>query len=473
MCVFVLFCKSYHVFYVSAFAKFSCRDAIRQARVTRVDSKGLRALSGVNLKKSENGAHEVFRKFGQSIPVKISRVDLPSKRNYPSVKFGDWLTYLVEQDDMQNLVGVKTIAQMQSRLSTFWQKYRAVHPTHEIFFRQMPLNMTIPVLFHGDEGRGHKKKQVLILSTHGFLGKGSSKRPSDDDCLDLNHISNSILTHFLCGILPISLYNESPESFYRILEIQSEEFQTLFDEGIMIMGRRYYVACMGVKGDAPWLQKSGRFERAFTRRPTRAKSKKAAEGICHRCCAGKEDWVKAVPFEEYGALCPAWLDTMGVLKPYNEPSPMLRIPYEHGEQFGEDFWKFDIFHNFHLGIGKSFISSAVCMVMELMTCSIAEAFERLTADFLSYCSQHHETPYHRKLSASLFGVEQSFKDCPEGGWSKGDFTRLLFQWFGDYCSRMVIGRTQDQLYLQCVTSHVHMSLLFYIGFWVGCAVLEM
>ena len=434
-----------------ALAEVSCRDAIRQARVTRVNSKGLKALGAVNLKKSESGAHEVFRKYGQSIPVKISRVDLPSQKGYPYVKFGDWLRYLVEQDELQNLVGVNTLEKMQTRLTNFWTKYKAVHPNHEIYHRDMPYHMTIPVLFHGDEGRGHKKKQVLVLSTHGFLGKGTSKRNGGDDNLDLNYVSNSLLTHFLLGVMPIGLYGDSPESFDKILEVQSEEFCSLFDEGIYIRGHRYFVACLGCKGDAPWLTKAGKLERAFTRRPTRASSKKAAGGICHRCLAGKEDWVKAVPYEDYGSVCPEWLDTMGVVVPYSEPSPLTAIPFQHGEGNQEDFYKFDIFHNLRLGIGKNYVSSALCIVLELLPGTIHQAFETFSHDFLSYCSANRESPYHKKLSASLFGVEQSFQDCPEGGWSKGDFTRLLLQWFGDFCSRKVIGHTQEPLYLQCVT----------------------
>ena len=89
------------------FAEVSCRDVVRQARLSRYPSKGMKALAAVQLKKSESGAHRVFREFGQSVPVKISRVDLPTKMQYPYIKFSSWLRYLVTYDFLDQLVGVK------------------------------------------------------------------------------------------------------------------------------------------------------------------------------------------------------------------------------------------------------------------------------------------------------------------------------------------------------------------------------
>ena len=58
----------------------------------------------VNLDRSESGAHHVFKRFGQSIDVKISKTDLPNKGGYPYVKFRDWLRYLIEYDNLENIL---------------------------------------------------------------------------------------------------------------------------------------------------------------------------------------------------------------------------------------------------------------------------------------------------------------------------------------------------------------------------------
>ena len=434
---------------------------IKQARLTRNASKGMKALAKIDTKKSETGCHRVFRQYGQAADVRISYVDLPSKSRFPYVRFSDWLEFIVTNDDLDCLVGVKDLKLMRKALDVFWRRYQGIQPNHVIFDMasrgELDPSMTVPVLWHGDEGRGLKKKQILILSTHGCLGQGTTKSQhlqredaDDESCpLLLNMKGHTLKTHFIQSATPVSLYNNSPQSFNMLLQIQADEFTSLLKEGIEVEGRRFWVACLGCKGDAPWLTKAGGFDRSYARRPTAKESKKACAGICHRCLAGKEDWHFPVPFEEIGTLQPAWLRTVGIAPAYSVPAPFLRIPFDK-EGRNDDFFRYDLFHNWHMGVGKAFISSAVCIIMEVIPETIVKTFDLLTVDFLGYCKAHKESPYHHKLSPTLFGVHQGFQDCPDGGWSKGDFTRLLHKWFGDYCSRNIVGKQDDPLCLKCV-----------------------
>lgn len=445
-------------------AEVSCRDAIRQARLTRNPTKGLSKLASVKLKKSEQGVHKVFKDFGASLPIQIARVDLPSKKSFPYVPFRHWLEYLVKNDELERICGVSDVADMQKVLTLFWDRYKQTHGNHEIYSRAasglIDMSMCLPVLYHGDEGRGLKKKQVMIASTHGVIGAGCSHQnndlghPSDPskDPLRLNMIGNTLLNHFIQFAAPIGLYNKSPESFDRLLDLQAKEFRKLFYEGAEINGRRFFIACIGVKGDAPFLVKAGKFERSFAHKPTRPSSKKPAGGVCHLCCAGKEDLHPPAPYEDYGSVRPAWRNTVGLLRPYSQPSPLLQIPLNGDGFMPEKLFQYDLFHNWHMGVGKTFISSAVCICLELVDETIECAFETITEDFKAYCARNRESPYHKSLTASLFGIQGSFQSWPEAGWSKGDFTRLLNSWFEDYCSRKVVGHTRDPLCLKCVTS---------------------
>ncbi|CAK9032791.1 unnamed protein product [Durusdinium trenchii] len=450
----------------------SCRDAIRQARVTRNPSKGLQRLAAVPLKKSETGAHQTFKAFGQSLDLKISRVDLVSKSRFPYVSLSDWLKYVVENDSLEQIVGVKDLQDMQPLLTTFWSRFRFSHPHHKMYD---PLesgapqhhSMTIPIVMHGDEGRGRKKKQITILSWMGLLGRGSSRCSGSGSSGDpepvcsLNLLGSTWLTHFLHSVLPVGLYSNQPEALDEVFALQARELATLFYDGVEIGGRVFYVACVGVKGDVPFLTKCGGFIRSYTRKPTAKSSRKAGVGICHLCCAGKEDFEYPVPFEELGVEHPSWLSTVGLEKPYSSDPPYALVPFERdGTDVGK-LYRFDIFHNLHLGLGKSFVSSAVCMVLELCQgMSIGAAFGKLSEDFRRYCVRNSESPYHKTLKASLFGVHTGFKECPDGAWSKGDYTRLLLEWFGDYCSREVGGRTDDPVYLLCVSNRHSVYLFF-------------
>lgn len=422
----------------------------------------MKALGNVNLKKSETGAHQVFQRFGQSLDIKISKTDLVSKKDFPYIRFSEWLRHIIEYDNLEHLVGVRDVEDMKKLLVCFWSRWQSVFPQHEVFHRaaanQLDVATCIPILHHGDEGRGYKKKQVMVMSVHGALGRGS--RPSErvqehlgdgteDDPLRVNLKGNSQLTHFISCLLPIWLYNRTPQDYHHMLDLQGKEYADLFLNGITIRGIKFYVCCLGCKGDSPYLAKAGKLLRSFTRRPTRASSKKAAEGVCHLCCAGKEDLGWPVPFEDMGPN-PAWLQTVGMLKPYDlaNPSPLLQVPFDR-DQPAENFFRFDIFHNWHSGMGKYFSASAVCVVMELIDATIPIAFDILSEDFKDYCKTHKESPYHKRLTASLFGVETGFLKCPDASWSKGDFTRLINQWFADYCARSVVGKTNNDLYLKC------------------------
>ena len=425
--------------------------------MTRNPSKGLKALGRVKLKKSEAGAHRVFARFGQSLPIKIARVDLPSKSRFPYVPFEHWLRYLVQQDQLDQLCGTRDLPDIREALKEFWSKYQEIHSTHEIFARaaagSICLDLTIPVVCHGDEGRGLKRKQLMVFSCAGILGKGSSHEDEDvkTSPLRLNMKGRTFLTQFLSCVMPIGLYNKSPESLMKVLDVQAREFRMLFEEGVVIDDKRFFICCLGMKGDAPYLSKSGCFERNFARRPTRPTSRKGCVGICHVCMAGDETREPYAPYEDYGSQHPAWKDTMFAERPYSVPSPYFQIPFEQGGATPEAMFRFDLFHNWHMGLGKNFISSAVCICLELVDATIENAFKIITADFQAYCTNKRESPYHKRLSGSLFGVEGSFNEWPDGGWSKGDFTRLLCKWFQNYCERQVIGCTEDPLYLKCVT----------------------
>ena len=58
--------------------------------------------------------------------------------------------------------------------ATFWQQYQLLQPSHDVFTTHAAdLQHRIPFVLHGDEGRGQKKKPVLIMQIHPVLGRGS------------------------------------------------------------------------------------------------------------------------------------------------------------------------------------------------------------------------------------------------------------------------------------------------------------
>ncbi len=430
-------------------------DVVQQARRMRKPSKGCKALAAVNLKKSETGCHTIFRQFGQSLPIKLSRTDLPTLKRFPYISFATWFRHLVQHDELDRLVGVKDRAETEDRLLKFWDGYFHTQKTHILYDRHMNGDLcasrTIPVLHHGDEGRGYKKRQLMVLATHGLLGSGSlhDKKMDEVGHLPLNYKGNTFLTHFLTCVMPIGLYGDNPEAFDHMLEIIASEFNDLFLNGIVVDGVKWWICCLGVKGDAPYLTKSGNFDRSFYRRPTAPSSRTPCIGICHLCCAGKEDWRHPVPYEQLGQF-PSWRDTIGVLKPYSSPSPLLKIPFSYDGENCEQIFRFDFFHNFHSGVGKAFASSAVIVYLDLISgASMDKKFETLTQDFQEFCKRSKESPYYKRFTKALFGIN-SLQDLPSGSWTKGDYTTLMFAWLEDSFPRYLDGKTMDPLHLKIV-----------------------
>lgn len=241
-----------------------------QAQKTRNPSKGLKALAAVKAKNSESGTHNVFKQFGQTLPIKVSRVDLPSHKNYPFVRFSTWFQYLVKQDQLDKLVGVKGIQEMEVRLIDFWNKFFDSHPNHEIYERhlngQLDAGRTIPVLHHGDEGRGYKKRQIMVVSTHGALGKGSRHDQflTNPDHLPLNMLGNTYLTHFLMFVMPVAFYGDCPEAFDKMLQVAAEEYRDLFYNGIEVNRKNFGYAALVSRVTNPMLPNPATFRDHFT-----------------------------------------------------------------------------------------------------------------------------------------------------------------------------------------------------------------
>lgn len=157
-----------------------------------------------------------------------------------------------------------------------------------------------------------------------------------------------------------------------------------------------------MKDDQPHVTKSGHFERSFYRRPLRSSSRTLAAGICHLCLAGKEDWGRPVPYEQFRTHC-VWIDAIGIEPPYETPSPLLTIPFGGNATGAERFWKFDLY-NWHSGIGKKFASSAVIAYLSLIPGdSVEKKVKALTDDFRSYCKRIKHTPYYKNSPWHFLG----------------------------------------------------------------------
>ena len=130
-------------------------------------------------------------------------------------------------------------------------------------------------------------------------------------------------------------------------------------EGVQIFengkAERLRLVATGVKGDLPFLQEVGQLDRHFRRAPKRGAPSQVSHGVCHLCCAG----MPGLPFTDVSES-PAFertMTSMAAMAPWEVPSPFtLQLP---SYSLPAELYKTDVWHCWHLGHGRYFISSSI------------------------------------------------------------------------------------------------------------------
>ncbi|CAE7195936.1 unnamed protein product [Symbiodinium sp. CCMP2592] len=417
----------------------TCKEVVLHAKSSSSKDPGVKALARLSLGHTEEGVHRVFAKQGLSLPVKISYADFEKCPKIPYIKLSDWILYLSSASRLHFLTGVKDPLQRHALCKEFWARWRLGHPNHPIFASGQDLSRCVPILHHGDEGRTYRRLAIMVLSTHGVLGKGTHHHhpptgvPPAQDEMRMNFVGATILSHYIFAAMPHGLYKQAPDVLDRMLAIYSEDIRSLSEDGVTTTNDGHlFFWCIGIKGDLPYLAKTGHMDRSFGRGPKQSSSKKPCAGVCWKCDAGREDLPFPCPFEDC-TLDATWRQTVGRNPGWTVPSPLLAIPHDATDPtsfFVEDLW-----HCWHLGCGKSFISSVIVVVVTTMNGpSIPYKLTKLTADFRAYCKR-------KKIYCSISAITQdllawdSTAAMPQGSWHKGAVTTCLMTWMQDFLAR--------------------------------------
>ena len=141
--------------------------------------------------------------------------------------------------------------------------------------------------------------------------------------------------------------------------------------------------------------------------------------------AGRRD----VPFEAFHTRAPAWLATMHVESPFHDPSPLTALLHEPGKE--ASLFRFDLWHAFHLGVGKAFVGGALALWSERFEGRGKDArFDKLSGHFRAWCSATGHPMILSKLSKESIGWENS-TNYPVGTWFKGSLTTTLSEYIRD------------------------------------------
>lgn len=119
-------------------------------------------------------------------------------------------------------MGGHSLSESREMLLSFWGKYRALFPQHELWSEvdnnRKELSHCLPMFLHGDEGVTYKKSGVLVLSLQGAFGFGSraSKRRKELEAnlramgerehIPLNFLKTGFQTRLLLVVCPKDTY---------------------------------------------------------------------------------------------------------------------------------------------------------------------------------------------------------------------------------------------------------------------------
>ena len=267
----------------------------------------------------------------------------------------------------------------------------------------------------------------MLLNWQPCLGSGTSKsvlrsKAAQSAAMKLNMLGNPECTRFLCFAALKETYEDDDAVLRDAMEMMAANLLDALRQGINLPeGQHLRLAAINVKGDWPFLIAAGNLSRNFRRAPKQGHTS-GGVGICHRCLAGQKDY----PFSDCGEN-PRWARTEGsaaAAMPWDTVMPFTALlPCPDGSP--ECLYKADIWHNWHLGHGRYFLSSAMVVVSTLWPgTSVPERFAKMTASWRAYCQLRKIKPVLSKITKETCGYT-SFLDWPEGGWQKGSTTTLL------------------------------------------------
>ena len=422
-------------------AEVPAKDLVLDARTAaKTDSCHVLAkIARVKESSADAPLFKILRQYGLALPAPISVKKVATLEEYPYLDPASLLEALSGNGYFHKVLGVP-VHSAEACLLSFWEKFRELHPNHGIFSQYLPLGNLIPYYLHGDGGRGYKKDPVEILSMFPALGAGSrsnrvdlsNKRKPDDLTLGINLRGNSGTTRFLFAVLSSLVYKRHPDAFDGLLDLWGQKLQSLLSDGFQAMGTTWYVAIIGFTGDSPFVKKVGHMNRSFHNVRKRASSKNTNQtGCCWLCMAGTETATENYPFEHLGFFEPLWLQTQrhnNQVPWEGNGGPLLPYMQLDADDTPSAWFKADLFHVFHAGVGQDFTASGITYSMRVLF--NLGGFDRdlaaLNEVFATFMTSQKKRLHCGFLTKDLLGYN-STREFPEGKWSKNSDTAVVMK----------------------------------------------
>ncbi|CAE7805412.1 unnamed protein product [Symbiodinium sp. CCMP2592] len=179
----------------------------------------------------DEGYHR-FKEFGLALDVPISYVNVgDSNCDLPMIRPSDLFQHLADLGKLDLLFG----QQPASVLPEFWSRFQEVEPNNTVHAAfaagTMHPDRTIPMVIHGDEGRGRKRLPAMVVNTHGLIGAGckafhefhKDAPRMQEQAMPVNIKGHSMETRFLSFVLSKKSYGTDCSYLMRMFEALVED----------------------------------------------------------------------------------------------------------------------------------------------------------------------------------------------------------------------------------------------------------
>ena len=408
-----------------------------QSLASAVDCDGLSELKSSNPEKNAfRAADRYIRRWGLRWNIPFSYFHYSKDIVIPYLSPRAIVTFLLKRCPELLLGGVTDPKEAHDHLQAFWSGYREYHGSHPVFEHHPDfLRNVVPMLWHGDEGRGVRKSPTTVCSIETPFGLDSYSADCYNVCQCCSHGSkatlcarqninlkqHSFLTKYVVLALPKKMYKDTTV-IQDMSMLISRELRALFFEGVYVNNKLWHVACIGLKGDLAWFQKTGELQRCYTRL-----SKRVNMQMCHECLAGNQ-----LHWEDLSTY-PVWRDSIFTQRPWERDpaSGIASIPYQAAAP--EKILKRDVFHNAKIGCYQDYIGSSILLLADLRYFHSSEesnsrkrVLSRMHGHFLLWCQTQGKSP-------ALMGFSKAWLNAPSRkhfGWAKckGSDSMLLMEW---------------------------------------------
>ena len=344
------------------------------------------------------------------------------------IKPSDLVRYLMTHHPSVLAGGLQSETDRSLHLEAFWEAFRLAHGDHQVFSEHAhSLCNCLPLAWHGDEGRGKRRGNTVVVSIETPFSVMTSlnkkkRRLGETHCscdppaaskaryshvqkklsakhkaaLDMQMTTmkgHPLLHHFPLFIVPSAIHHGHPEATTELLKIIAINLRMLFFDGLDIRGKNYTVAIIGAKGDLKWFKKIA-LERSW-------ENQGVVRNIacCHQCGAGAD----GIPFEDLTTRVPVWAATRFSSRPWTTPPVMDPVPYCRAVP--EKQYKSDPFHLTKVGIYRDLAGSSLCLLVSKgyygAQGDVNHKLSNAHGAFTLYCQTFGKSPALRTFSRFL------------------------------------------------------------------------